>query len=195
MTPDDSLWKEYFLKAGMGERLEYGEKYGRGIFCARQGEKVLEYSEEALRGYLLGKIPEYMVPQNYHFMEMLPSLPNGKINRKQLKEDFKGETPAIRISGANTETERKLLKIWKDLFGYRVLGIDDNYFTLGGDSLLATRLISEVQKTFGKKISISTIFETLTVRHWQGLSNSPKKKNRDCRSYNRIQKMQTKLSR
>lgn len=44
-----------FLKAGMGERLEYGEKYGRGIFCARQGEKVLEYSEEALRGYLLGK--------------------------------------------------------------------------------------------------------------------------------------------
>lgn len=164
VTPDDSLWKEYFLKAGMGERLEYGEKYGRGIFCARQGEKVLEYSEEALRGYLLGKIPEYMVPQNYHFMEMLPSLPNGKINRKQLKEDFKGETPAIRISGANTETERKLLKIWKDLFGYRVLGIDDNYFTLGGDSLLATRLISEVQKTFGKKISISTIFETLTVR-------------------------------
>ena len=164
VTPDASLWKEYFLKAGMGERLEYGEKYGRGIFCARQGEKVLEYSEEALRGYLLGKIPEYMVPQNYHFMEMLPSLPNGKINRKQLKEDFKGETPAIRISGANTETERKLLKIWKDLFGYRVLGIDDNYFTLGGDSLLATRLISEVQKTFGKKISISTIFETLTVR-------------------------------
>ncbi|CUO17593.1 Phenyloxazoline synthase MbtB [[Eubacterium] contortum] len=164
VTPDASLWKEYFLKAGMGERLEYGEKYGRGIFCARQGEKVLEYSEEALRGYLLGKIPEYMVPQNYHFMEMLPSLPNGKINRKQLKEDFKGETPAIRISGANTETERKLLEIWKDLFGYRVLGIDDNYFTLGGDSLLATRLISEVQKTFGKKISISTIFETLTVR-------------------------------
>lgn len=162
--PDVSLWKEYLLKAGMGDRLEYGEKYGRGIFCARQGEKVLEYSEEALRGYLLGKLPEYMVPQNYHFMEMLPALPNGKINRKQLKEDFKGETAAIRISGANTETERKLLEIWKALFGYKALGIDDNYFTLGGDSLLATRLISEVQKTFGCKISIGTIFETLTVR-------------------------------
>lgn len=164
VIPDTSLWKEYFLKAGMGDCLECGEKYGRGIFCARQGEQVLEYSEEALRGYLLGKLPEYMVPQSYHFMEMLPVLPNGKINRKQLKEDFKGETAAIRISGANTETERKLLEIWKDLFGYKVLGIDDNYFTLGGDSLLATRLISEVQKTFGRKISIGTIFETLTVR-------------------------------
>lgn len=164
VIPDASLWKEYFLKAGMGDQLECGEKYGRGIFCARQGEKVLEYSEEALRGYLMGKLPEYMVPQNYHFMEMLPTLSSGKINRKQLKEDFKGETAAIRISGANTETERKLLEIWKNLFGYKVLGTDDNYFTLGGDSLLATRLISEVQKTFGRKISIGTIFETLTVR-------------------------------
>lgn len=164
VIPDASLWKEYFLKAGMGDRLECGEKYGRGIFCTRQEQKVLEYSEEALRGYLLEKLPEYMVPQNYHFMEMLPTLSNGKINRKQLKEDFKGETAAIRISGANTETERKLLEIWKDLFGYKVLGIDDNYFTLGGDSLLATRLISEVQQTFGRKISIGTIFETLTVR-------------------------------
>lgn len=162
--PDISMWKECFLKAGMVDRAECSEKYGRGIFCVRQGEKVLEYSENAVREYLLKKLPEYMVPQNYHFMEMLPALPNGKINRKQLKEDFKGETPALRISGANTETERKLLEIWKNLFGYKVLGIDDNYFTLGGDSLLATRMISEVQKTFGRKISIGTIFETLTVR-------------------------------
>ncbi|WP_367183493.1 amino acid adenylation domain-containing protein, partial [Sporosarcina sp.] len=163
-TPDVSLWKKYFLKAGMGERLECGEKYGRGIFCARQEEKVLEYSEDALREYLLGKLPEYMVPQNYHFMEIIPSLSNGKINRKQLKEEFKGETATIRVSGANTEIERKLLEIWKKLFGYKVLGIDDNYFTLGGDSLLATKLISEVQKAFRCKISIGTVFETLTVR-------------------------------
>ena len=50
VIPDASLWKEYFLKAGMGDQLECGEKYGRGIFCARQGEKVLEYSKETLRG-------------------------------------------------------------------------------------------------------------------------------------------------
>lgn len=164
VIPDASLWKEYFLKAGMGDRIECREKYGRGIFCIRQEEKVLEYSEDILRGYLSEKLPEYMVPQNYHFMEKLPSLPNGKINRRQLKEEFKEETAVIRVSGANTETERKLLEIWKNLFGYSVLGIDDNYFTLGGDSLLATRLISEVQKAFGRKISIGTIFETLTVR-------------------------------
>ncbi len=163
-TPDSSLWKEYFLKAGMGGRMGFGEKYGRGIFYTRQKEKVLEYSENSLREYLLEKLPEYMVPQNYHFMEKFPSLPNGKINRRQLKEELKRETTAIHVSGANTETERKLLEVWKNLFGFKALGIDDNYFTLGGDSLLATRLISEVQKAFGRKISIGMIFETMTVR-------------------------------
>jgi len=105
-----------------------------------------------------------MVPQNYHFMEQLPTLSNGKINRKQLREDFKEETAVIRFSKATTETEEKLLDIWKQLFGYENIGIEDNYFSLGGDSLIATRLISEVQKTFGCKITISTIFENLTVK-------------------------------
>ena len=89
---------------------------------------------------------------------------NGKINRKQLREDFKAETAVIRFSKATTETEEKLLDIWKQLFGYENIGIEDNYFSLGGDSLIATRLISEVQKTFGCKITISTIFENLTVK-------------------------------
>lgn len=105
-----------------------------------------------------------MVPQNYHFMEQLPTLSNGKINRRQLREDFKEETAVIRFSKATTETEEKLLDIWKQLFGYENIGIEDNYFSLGGDSLIATRLISEVQKTFGYKITISTIFENLTVK-------------------------------
>lgn len=105
-----------------------------------------------------------MVPQNYHFMDQLPTLSNGKINRKQLREDFKEETAVIRFSKATTETEEKLLDIWKQLFGYENIGIEDNYFSLGGDSLIATRLISEVQKTFGCKITISTIFENLTVK-------------------------------
>ena len=78
-----------------------------------------------------------MVPQNYHFMEQLPTLSNGKINRKQLREDFKEETAVIRFSKATTETEEKLLDIWKQLFGYENIGIEDNYFSLGGDSLIA----------------------------------------------------------
>lgn len=164
VTPDCLLWRECLSEAGLGEDCAVTERYGRCICCSRQQASVLSYHNGALREYLSEKLPEYMVPQNYHFMEQLPTLSNGKINRKQLREDFKAETAVIRFSKATTETEEKLLDIWKQLFGYENIGIEDNYFSLGGDSLIATRLISEVQKTFGCKITISTIFENLTVK-------------------------------
>lgn len=164
VTPDVTLWKEYLSKAGLGERSAEKEGYGRFLYCGRQKESVLVYDERRLQEYLLEKLPEYMVPQNYHFMEQLPSLSNGKINRKQLQEDFKGETAVLSCSKAVTNTEEKLLNIWKNLFGFENLGTEDNYFTLGGDSLVATRLISEVQKVFGCKITIGAIFENLTVK-------------------------------
>lgn len=164
VTPDCLLWRECLSEAGLGEDCAVTERYGRCICCSRQQASVLSYHNGALREYLSEKLPEYMVPQNYHFMEQLPTLSNGKINRKQLREDFKEETAVIRFSKATTETEEKLLDIWKQLFGYENIGIEDNYFSLGGDSLIATRLISEVQTTFGCKITISTIFENLTVK-------------------------------
>ena len=148
VTPDCLLWRECLSEAGLGEDCAVTERYGRCICCSRQQASVLSYHNGALREYLSEKLPEYMVPQNYHFMEQLPTLSNGKINRKQLREDFKEETAVIRFSKATTETEEKLLDIWKQLFGYENIGIEDNYFSLGGDSLIATRLISEVQKTF-----------------------------------------------
>lgn len=93
----------------MGEDCAVTERYGRCICCSRQQASVLSYHNGALREYLSEKLPEYMVPQNYHFMEQLPTLSNGKINRKQLREDFKEETAVIRFSKATTETEEKLL--------------------------------------------------------------------------------------
>lgn len=138
--------------------------YGRCICCSRQQASVLSYYDGALREYLSEKLPEYMVPQNYHFMAQLPTLSNGKINRKKLREDFKEETSVIRFSKAVTETEEKLLDIWKRMFGYENLGTEDNYFVLGGDSLIATKLISDIQKEFGCKIMISDIFENVTIK-------------------------------
>lgn len=137
---------------------------GRCICCSRQQASVLSYYDGALREYLSEKLPEYMVPQNYHFMAQLPTLSNGKINRKKLREDFKEETSVIRFSKAVTETEEKLLDIWKRMFGYENLGTEDNYFVLGGDSLIATKLISDIQKEFGCKIMISDIFENVTIK-------------------------------
>lgn len=96
VTPDCLLWRECLSEAGLGEDCAVTERYGRCICCSRQQASVLSYHNGALREYLSEKLPEYMVPQNYHFMEQLPTLSNGKINRKQLREDFKEETAVIR---------------------------------------------------------------------------------------------------
>ena len=71
---------------------------------------------------------------------------------------------SFKFSKAVTETEEKLLDIWKRMFGYENLGTEDNYFVLGGDSLIATKLISDIQKEFGCKIMISDIFENVTIK-------------------------------
>ena len=164
VTPDCLLWRECLSEAGLGQDIVVTEEYGRCICCSRQQASVLSYYDGALREYLSEKLPEYMVPQNYHFMAQLPTLSNGKINRKKLREDFKEETSVIRFSKAVTETEEKLLDIWKRMFGYENLGTEDNYFVLGGDSLIATKLISDIQKEFGCKIMISDIFENVTIK-------------------------------
>ena len=164
VMPDYELWKEYLEKAELTERFVEIRGFGRVFFCCRQKKKILDYDIEKLRERLSETLPEYMIPQNYHFMEQLPTLSNGKINRKSLKEDFKGESAAIRFTKATTVTERKLMDIWKRLLGYTTLSIEDNYFAMGGDSLVATRLISEIQKEFECEISIGAIFENPTIK-------------------------------
>lgn len=120
VTPDCLLWRECLSEAGLGEDCAVTERYGRCICCSRQQASVLSYHNGALREYLSEKLPEYMVPQNYHFMEQLPTLSNGKINRKQLREDFKEETAVIRFSKATTETEEKLLGLNARVIATRV---------------------------------------------------------------------------
>lgn len=76
VTPDCLLWRECLSEAGLGEDCAVTERYGRCICCSRQQASVLSYHNGALREYLSEKLPEYMVPQNYHFMEQLPTLSN-----------------------------------------------------------------------------------------------------------------------
>lgn len=164
IMPDYDSWREYLDRAGLTERFAEMRGYGSAIFVCRQRGTFLDYDADKLRNYLSEKLPDYMIPQNYHFMSQLPTLSNGKIDRKTLQETFKGESVEVRFSRATTETEHTLLVIWQKLFGYKTLGIEDNYFALGGDSLVATRLISEIQKIFNCKISIGAIFENPTIK-------------------------------
>jgi acyl carrier protein len=115
------------------------------------------------------RLPAYMVPSSFVFLEQLPLTPNGKVDRKALpapegRPEGSGEYVAPR-----TETERALARIWAGMLGLERVGVEDNFFELGGHSLLATQVILEVRKEFGVDIPLRHVFETPTVAYFAGL--------------------------
>ena len=121
-------------------------------------------SSEELRSWLRGKLPEYMVPGAFMFLESLPLNANGKVERRAL--------PAPELSRKTAEesyvaprhlVEQQLVQIWEELLGVRPIGIKDDFFELGGDSLLAVRLFDRMAQVCGKKLALATLFAGATI--------------------------------
>jgi yersiniabactin nonribosomal peptide synthetase len=163
LLPDTELWRKMIGKSGLSRSFAVKEYPAFALIISQQQEKVAVYDESRLKEYLSGKLPEYMIPKKYCFMEQLPMLSNGKLNRKVLKQLVNENNTRIK-NEILSDTEKALIDIWKDIFGFDNISAEDNYFNLGGDSLIATKLISQIQKKFGCKLSIAAVFENLTVR-------------------------------
>ncbi len=160
--------KEAVVMCRQGRR---GEKY----LCAYIAAKVwrqggLNAGDPAgLREFLCRRLPDYMIPGYFVFLDTLPLTPGGKVDRKALPE------PELRRGGLTTYTaarnalEQKLAEIWSHiLYGKEAasapIGIDDNFFELGGHSLTATTLMLKIHKEFDIKLSLEEIFRALTIR-------------------------------
>ena len=122
-----------------------------------------EISAVELRGYLQGRLPEYMVPGAWVLMEALPLTPNGKVDRKALPE------PGFRVIRSESATPRTpveeiLAGIFTQALNLERIGIEENFFDLGGHSLLATRVISQVKKAFEVELALRAMFESPTVK-------------------------------
>lgn len=115
----------------------------------------------AVRESVAVALPDYMVPSAFVALEALPITPNGKLDRKALP------APAITASATSrrprNERERTLCDLYTEILGVPGVGLDDDFFTLGGHSLLVTRLISKVRKAFGVELTIQMVFSARTV--------------------------------
>ncbi len=117
--------------------------------------------EIELIGFLRESLPDYMIPTAFIRLEALPLTPNGKIDRAALPApDFEGERT---VQSPRTPVEQSISGILADLLKLPNVGRDDNFFLLGGHSLLGAQLIARIKKTFGVEISLRALFEAPTI--------------------------------
>ncbi|OAT84216.1 hypothetical protein A6P54_02665 [Bacillus sp. MKU004] len=127
---------------------------------------VLEKSMEKLdasyiKQQLRKLLPLSVVPEEIIQLDKIPLNPNGKVDKKALPElTVKNESEVV---GFRNETERELLIIWKDILGKETIGVTQNFFEIGGESLKAFQIISRVRKKFSSNIDIQSLFNNPTI--------------------------------
>ncbi len=125
----------------------------------------MEMTASDLRTHLRTKLPDYMIPQHFVQLEELPLTPAGKVDRKNLPApDSEGSLSSTdEYVAPRNETEETLASIWRDVIGVSRVGIHDNFFDIGGHSLLALRLISRINQAYQLKLPLRQLFDMPTI--------------------------------
>lgn len=144
-------------------------KYANTPFKAIAEKKLLE----DIKLYLSRNIPAYMIPTHWVFLDELPLLPNGKLNRKALPLPVTAR-PTLSTSYVPAESafQEKLAGIWCDLLNVDKIGIHDTFFQLGGHSLLALDLLNRLKNQFDIELSLAEFLQNTTISQLSRLMNS-----------------------
>jgi amino acid adenylation domain-containing protein len=138
-----------------------GDKQLVGYIVGRAG---VSPDVEELRNFLKERLPDYMVPAKFLYIESFPLTPNGKVDRKALPAPAQQEIRVNQVSAhPRTVTEEKLSAIWVELFKTENIGIHDDFFDLGGHSLLGIKLMSRIRDGFGVDLPVLSLFENPTI--------------------------------
>ncbi|MDZ8257280.1 amino acid adenylation domain-containing protein [Nostoc sp. ChiQUE01b] len=125
-------------------------------------KQTLSVSE--LQRFLREKLPEYMMPATFIMLKALPLTPNGKVNRRELPES-NGDRPelAATYEPPQTEVEQAIANIWQQMLHVEKVGIYDNFFDLGGHSLLLVQIHAKLREILHTDISVINLFEYPTI--------------------------------
>jgi amino acid adenylation domain-containing protein len=128
--------------------------------------------EEDIKKRARASLPDFMVPSQIMILPEMPVSANGKVDRKALP------SPTQRAAGAHyvaprTASESKMAEIWQDLLQRKQVGVTDNFFAVGGQSLLAVMLVSRVEKEFGIRVPLSRVLERPTIEELVGSLGQP----------------------
>jgi len=161
------IWQE---KERLGIRFDLSddeaEQVGRSIEYLTENQKWTQFLQQAirkeLRDYLRQKLPDYMIPSAFVFMESLPLTPNGKTDRNALPRPDILANDEMPFS-PKTDTEKILSEIWAEVLRVKQIGIHVNFLELGVHSLMTLRVISRLREAFEVELSVKNIFDSPTI--------------------------------
>jgi amino acid adenylation domain-containing protein len=123
-----------------------------------------------LRDFLKTKLPDYMVPSGFVVLDAMPLTPNGKVDRKALPAPTRENSAIEReFLAPRDKLEKELVGIWETILGIKPIGVTDDIFDLGVDSLIAAQLFARIEKTLGKNLPPAPLFQAPTVAALAGL--------------------------
>ncbi|WP_157721700.1 amino acid adenylation domain-containing protein [Tumebacillus avium] len=139
-----------------------GVKRLAGYVVPKEGAEI---SVRDLRSYLAARLPDYMVPTAFALLGELPLTPNGKIDRRALPVPDAADRALHDAAyvAPGTQEEETLAQIFSDVLGVEQVGVKDHFFELGGESLLATKVVARVRELFGVEMPLNTLFAKPTV--------------------------------
>jgi thioesterase domain-containing protein/aryl carrier-like protein len=140
---------------------------------AERGTRLVAYltlarhpapSVSMLRRFLRVRLPEHMIPAVFVLLDKMPLTITGKIDRRALPAPNHGRPMLdVPLVSPRTPVEAELVQLWAEMLDVEHVGVDDDFFELGGDSLLAMRLLDRVRTTFRADLSLAALVTTLTV--------------------------------
>ncbi|HEU5138276.1 MAG TPA: amino acid adenylation domain-containing protein [Steroidobacteraceae bacterium] len=122
-----------------------------------------------LREFLAGRLPEYMVPSGYEVLDSLPMTPNGKVDRRALAATKTTVLALREYQAPQGDEEQALAGIWRELLRVEQVGRHDDFFELGGNSLLVLRLVMRIRSRYDVKLALPQIFARPTLAGVAGL--------------------------
>ena len=128
-----------------------------------------ELDPRQLREYLDSKLPHFMVPSQWVVLDKLPTTPNGKVDRNQLPAPNTARPNGPDFIEPVSGDEIALANIWKEVLSLDRIGVQDNIFDLGVESLSATRAFARINRQFQTNFSLQEIFENPTITSLLGL--------------------------
>lgn len=143
------------------------DKKGNAFLCAYYiANKQIdeETFNKELRAYLSKKLPYYMIPSHFIKVEKWPLTPNQKIDKKSLPDPLNRKTiDKNKIIKPEDSFQKEILRIWQDVLGIDGIGINDNFFDIGGNSMLLIQVISKIRKLTNKDIPVVSMFQYPTI--------------------------------